>query len=331
MTALAPLVSHHDVTWIASALSDEDRTVAAEGAVDTTAPDGSRYRLRLVAHEPAAFDLYYNVVANPALWFVQHGLWQLKHDPGRDLRPAWDEGYATVNATFAAAVVEELERDPGTAIFFHDYHLYLAPKLVREQRPDTAMAHFTHIPWVGRDEWSVLPDEIVGAIHESLLACDVVGFHTHRWRTEFLATCAELGLATDDTLVSAHPISIDTDEFTALAGSEPVLEREEELLESRPEQLILRVDRTDPAKNVLRGLEAFARVLERRPELRGRVGMLALLDPSRQEIPEYIEERRRIEAAAETIESRFPGALRLRIADDFPGRSRRTSSSTFCS
>src|SRR5215212_9437960 len=67
VTALAPLVSHHEVTWIASALSDEDRAVAAEGLVETTAPDGSRYRLRLVAHEPAAFDLYYNVVANPTL------------------------------------------------------------------------------------------------------------------------------------------------------------------------------------------------------------------------------------------------------------------------
>ena len=53
VTALAPLVSHHDVTWIASALSDEDRVVAAEGPVDATAPDGSRYRLRLVAHDPS--------------------------------------------------------------------------------------------------------------------------------------------------------------------------------------------------------------------------------------------------------------------------------------
>ena len=318
VTALAPLVSHHDVTWIASALSDEDRAVAAEGPVETTAADGSRYRLRLVAHEPAAFDLYYNVVANPTLWFVQHRLWQLKHDPGRDLHSAWDTGYAAVNAAFAAAVVEELERDPGTVVFFHDYHLYLAPQLVREQRPDTPLAHFTHIPWVGREDWSVLPDEIVAAIHESLLSCDVVGFHTDRWRTAFLATCEELGLDVGDVLVSAHPISIDPDEFTALAASGPVLERERELLEWRPERLILRVDRTDPAKNVLRGLEAFARLLENRPELHGRVGMLALLDPSRQEIPEYIEELKRIEAAAEAIEARFPGALRLRIADDFP-------------
>ena len=317
VTALAPLVSHHDVTWIASALSDEDRAAAAEGPVDATAADGSHYRLRLVAHEPAAYDLYYNVVANPALWFVQHGLWELKYEPERDLRPAWEDGYAAVNRAFADAVVEELERDPGTAVFFHDYHLYLAPELVREQRPDAVMAHFTHIPWVGREDWSVLPDEIVEAIHGSLLACDVVGFHTNRWRSAFLAVCGELGLDVSGTLVSAHPISFDPDEFTALAASAPVLERERDLLSSRPETLILRVDRTDPAKNVPRGLQAFALLLERRPELRGRVGMLALLDPSRQEIPEYVDERRRIEEAAGVVESRFPGSLRLRIADDF--------------
>jgi trehalose 6-phosphate synthase len=317
VTALAPLVSHHDVTWIASALSDEDRVVAAEGPVEVTAAGGSRYRLRLVAHEPAAYDSYYNVVANPALWFVQHGLWDLKHEPERDLRPAWDEGYATVNGAFADAVVEELERDPGTAVFFHDYHLYLAPSLVRERLPDAVIAHFTHIPWVEREGWSVLPDEIVGEIHGSLLCCDVVGFHTNRWRNAFLATCSRLGLDVGQTLVTAHPISIDPGEFTALAASPPVLERERDLLSTRPETMILRVDRTDPAKNVPRGLQAFALLLERRPELRGRVGMLALLDPSRQEIPEYIDERSRIEDAAAAVEERFPGALRLRIADDF--------------
>jgi trehalose 6-phosphate synthase len=82
--------------------------------------------------------------------------------------------------------------------------------------------------------------------------------------------------------------------------------------------MILRVDRTDPSKNVVRGLEAFGLLLERRPDLRGRVGMLALLDPSRQDIPEYVEERLRIEAAAAALEERFPGGLQLRIADDFP-------------
>jgi trehalose 6-phosphate synthase len=318
VTALAPLVSRHDVTWIASAISEEDRAVAAAGTVGETARDGSRYRLRLVAHDPSAYDLYYNVIANPALWFVQHGLWELKQSPGRDLGQAWDDGYVPVNRTFADAVVEELEHEPAAAVLFHDYHLYLAPALVRERRPETALAHFTHIPWVGGEGWSVLPESIVRPIHEGLLACDVAGFHTSRWRRAFLDSCRSLGLEPDERRVTAHPISIDPAEFEAMARSEPVLARERELASMRPELLILRVDRTDPSKNVPRGLEAFRLLLERRPDLRGRVGMLALLDASRQEIPEYVAELRRIEAAAARVEADFPGALTLRVADDFP-------------
>jgi trehalose 6-phosphate synthase len=271
-----------------------------------------------VEHDPAAYDLYYNVVANPALWFAQHGLWELKHEPERDLLPAWRDGYLAVNRSFASAVVEEIARQPDAAVFLHDYHLYAAPRLVRERCPGTPIAHFTHIPWVDAAGWSVLPGEIVREIHASLLCCDVVGVHTSRWRSAFLSTCSELGLDAGRTLVTAHPISIDPDEFAALAASEPVLARERDLLSSRPERLILRVDRTDPSKNVVRGFEAFGLLLERRPDLRGRVGMLALLDPSRQEIPEYVEERRRIEEKAADLEARFPGALRLKIADDFP-------------
>jgi trehalose 6-phosphate synthase len=318
VTALAPLVSHHEVTWIASALSNEDHAVAAHGPVEETAADGSRYRLRLVAHPPEMYGLYYSVVANPALWFVQHGLWEKKHDPDRDLLPAWRDGYVSVNAAFAGAVLDELRRQPDAAVFFHDYHLYVAPGLVRAQRSDVPLAHFTHIPWVGPDDWSVLPREIVESIHEGLLSCDVAGFHTHRWRDAFLETCASLGLETGGTLVTAHPISIDPAEFAALADSEPVLARERDLLHSRPETMILRVDRIDPSKNVPRGLDAFALLLERNPALQGRVGMLALLDPSRQNIPEYSEERERIEVAAAAVEARFPGALRVRLADDFP-------------
>ena len=318
VTALSPLVSQHDVTWIASALSEDDRVVAGRGPFEETAPDGSRYRLRLVAHDPAAYDLYYRVIANPTLWFVQHGLWELKHEPEVGLEHAWSAGYEQVNKAFANAVGEELERDPDAAVLFHDYHLYLAPRLVRERRPEAVLAHFTHIPWVGPEEWSVLPDQLVRAIHESLLESDVVGFHTERWREAFLATCTSLGLEPDRTLVTAHPISVDVGEFESLAESPAVLERERELANGRSEQLIVRVDRTDPSKNVVRGFEAFERLLDRRPDLVGRVKLLALLDPSRQAIREYVVERDAIEAAAARLEARFPGSLRLRLADDFP-------------
>lgn len=318
VTALTPLVSHHDVTWIASAISGEDRVVAAEGAVEETAQDGSNYRLRLVVHRPSAYDLYYNVVANPALWFVQHGLWGLMHNPHHDIGCAWEEGYVAVNQAFAEAVVEELDREPGAIVFFQDYHLYVAPALVRAERPEAILSHFTHVPWVDAQAWSVLPEPIVKAIHAGLLANDVIGFHTERWRTAFLSTCSSLGLDVDVPLVTAHPISVDPDEFASIARSEDVLARERELVASRPEKMILRVDRTDPSKNVVRGLEAFGILLQRRPDLHGRVGMLALLDPSRQEIPEYAEELRRIQAAAAALQATFPGALQLRIGDDFP-------------
>ena len=319
VTALRPLVDRHDVTWVASAVTEEERRVAAAGALECRSREGARYRLRLVAHDPDAYDRFYNVVANPTLWFVQHGLWELKTDPEADLVPAWRAGYEPVNRGFAQAVLEELERRPDAAVFFHDYHLYLAPRLVREARSDALLSHFVHIPWAEPEWWHVLPEVLVRELHEGLLANDVVGFHTERWRRRFLESCETLGLDASGALVTAHPISVDAAEFDALAGSEAVLERERELLANRPEHLVLRVDRTDPSKNVVRGLAAFGLLLDRRPDLRGRVAMLALLDPSRQTIPEYVAYREAIEREAAAVEARHPGALRLRIEDDFPG------------
>ena len=106
--------------------------------------------LVLVSHDPAAYDWFYNVVANPALWFLQHSLWALANTPGVDraFHVAWDQGYTVVNEGFAAAVLTELEQAPDAAVFFHDYHLYLAPRMVREARarvvvlPETALPAF---------------------------------------------------------------------------------------------------------------------------------------------------------------------------------------------
>ena len=189
VTALRRLVSRHDLTWIASAMTDEERTLAGAGTIDETAADGSPFRLRFVAHDPRAYELFYDVVANPVLWFVQHGLWALKHDPDADLMTPWREGYVVVNDAFAAAVAEELEDAPDAVVFFQDYHLYLAPRRVRGLAPDALLAHFVHIPWPPVADWQVLPRAIRRELHEGLLANDVVGFHTERWRRAFLASC----------------------------------------------------------------------------------------------------------------------------------------------
>jgi trehalose 6-phosphate synthase len=324
VSALRSLVTHHDVTWVASAMSEE------------AARDGSSYRLRLVVHDEAAYDWFYNVVSNPVLWFLQHYLWELAYSPQLDtaLHHAWDEGYVAVNRSFADAVAEELEREPEATVFFHDYHLYLAPRLVRERFPDASLAHFVHIPWPQPDYWHVLPEAIRSAIHEGLLGNDVVGFHTHRWRRNFLRACEELIGAECEaagsevtcggrgTRVTAHPISLDPDEFADLAASDEVRAAERELLERRPELLVLRVDRTDPSKNVVRGFRAFELYLDAHSEMHGRVGMLALLDPSRQDIPEYAEYVGAIQREARRVNDRFQRdgwfPIDLQIEDDFP-------------
>jgi trehalose 6-phosphate synthase len=339
VTALRSLVAHHEVTWIASAITDEDRAVVDEAggeAFDDVARDGSPYRLRLVAHDPAVYDWFYNVVANPTLWFLQHYLWELAYAPNidRGLHHAWEDGYVPVNRTFADAVIGELENQPEAAVFFHDYHLYLAPRFVREARPDTQLAHFVHIPWPEPNVWRVLPEPIRYALHDGLLANDVVGFHTHRWRRSFLRSSRDLLDADCDfdrsvcsfrggrTFVAARPISVDPVEFEELADSDRVRRLEAELEERLPEFLVLRVDRTDPSKNVVRGFRAFEYYLDQHPEMQGRVGMLALLDPSRQEIPEYAEYLGAIQRAARSVNDRFQREgwvpIDLRIEDNFP-------------
>ena len=322
VTALRSLVQYHDVTWIASAITEEDRAVAGE-TLEETARDGSPYRLRLVAHDRQAYDWYYNVVANPMLWFVQHSLWELPYAPRIDaaFHRAWAEGYVAVNASFAAAVDAELERMPDAAVFFHDYHLYLAPRMVRERRPNAALMHFVHIPWPQPDYWSILPKDARCAIHDGLIANDIIGFHTERWRRNFIYSVREL-LGEDVTAKTVTaPISVDSAEFVELAQSDAVLRAEQEILAGRPEKLVVRVDRTDPSKNIVRGFRAFELYLDAHPEMHRRVGMLALLDPSRQDIPEYAEYLGAIQREARRVNDRFQQSgwrpIDLEIADDF--------------
>jgi trehalose 6-phosphate synthase len=338
VTALRSLVEHHDVTWIASAISEEDRDVAEVAGgdpIEEVARGGAPYRLRFVAHDPTAYDWYYNVIANPMLWFIQHYLWGLAAAPDVDhgLHHAWREGYVAVNHGFADAVVAELEREPEAAVFFHDYHLYVAPALVRERVPEALMAHFVHVPWPMPDYWRVLPEPIRRSIHEGLLANDVVSFHTPRWRHSFQRSCVdilgveperatfEIPLAGRVARLRARPISVDPAEFDELAQSEDVLAAEQAIEAARPEFLILRVDRTDPSKNVVRGFRAYEIYLDAHPEMHERVQMIALLDPSRQDIPEYAEYLGAIQRAARTVNDRFQRdgwvPLDLQIQDNF--------------
>jgi trehalose 6-phosphate synthase len=195
------------------------------------------------------------------------------------------------------------------------------------------MAHFIHIPWPQTDYWHVLPGSIRREIHEGLLANDVIGFHTERWRLNFLRAASDVADASCDfaegtaafgdhrSLVTVHPISVDPSEFDEAAGTDEVLVAERELEARRPEKLVLRVDRTDPSKNIVRGFRAFEVYLDAHPEMHRRVGMLARLDPSRQDIPEYAEYLGAIQREARRVNDRFQQEgwipIELVIEDNF--------------
>ncbi len=320
VTALTGLVHHRDALWIASTLSDEDAEAAREhggGSFDCEL-DGTTYRIRLVESETEAYDRFYNVVANPMLWFIQHYLWDLSNAP--DIRQwevdSYEDGYCAVNRDLADAVLEEIEGDEAPIVMLHDYHLYAAPKFIRESRPDAFLHHFVHIPWTQPDAWRVLPRDMREDIFEGILSNDIVAFHTRAYRRNFLLCCQELfDLEVDDQAgivrfddreiwVRAYPLPISAETFRRNAQRAAVHEYEREILRRRREHLILRVDRADLSKNVLRGFAAFDLFLEQHPEFNERVTFIAHLIPSRQDVPEYAEYLERIEALVAVVNHR---------------------------
>ena len=320
VTALTGLVHHRDALWIASAMTDADVEASRlhDGGSFDCELDDTTYRIRLVESDPDAYDAFYNVVANPLLWFIQHYLWDLSNAP--DIRAneveAFERGYRTVNEDVARAVLAEIGDDEDAVVMLHDYHLYLAPRAIRRARPEALLHHFVHIPWTQPDAWRVLPSEIREEIYEGLLSNDIVGFHTKSYRRNFLLCCQELfELPVDfeagtvefegrEVWVRSYPLPISADNFRQNAASREVEEYEQELLRRRREHLILRVDRADLSKNILRGFTAFDLFLSQHPEFRERVTFIAHLVPSRQDVPEYVEYLEKIEALVAVVNHR---------------------------
>jgi trehalose 6-phosphate synthase len=337
VTALTGLASHREAIWIASAMTDEDAAVSEEHggrAFPVRSPAGGEFHVRLVVSDALAYDRFYNVVANPMLWFIQHYLWDLSNAPDirREEIEAFEFGYNAVNEDLAAAVVEELEGAIEPVVMIHDYHLYTLADLVRRARPDAFLHHFVHIPWTQSDAWRVLPTRIREEIFRGLLANDIIGFHTRSYRRNFLQCCRDLmDLDVDfesgivncngrDVWVRAYPLPIDHQATRKLAQSARVAQFEEELLRRRRDHLILRVDRADLSKNVLRGFSAFDLFLEQHPEFSERVTFVAQLMPSRTDVPQYAEYLERIEALVAVVNHRHGTPdwmpIQLKLRDD---------------
>ncbi|HEX6714978.1 MAG TPA: trehalose-6-phosphate synthase [Thermoleophilaceae bacterium] len=337
VTALTGLASHRDAVWIASALTDGDARKAHEAedkAVTVHSPAGGEYQVRLVVSDPEAYDRFYNIFANPMLWFIQHYLWDLSNAPDvrRNEVEAFEYGYNVVNEDLATAVIEEIEGTDEPIVMVHDYHLYTLPALVRRARPDVFLHHFVHIPWTQSDAWRVLPQKIREELYCGLLSNDIIGFHTSSYRRNFLQCCRDLmDLDVDfeagivrfedrEVWVRSYPLPIDAKALFNVASSDGVADQEQELLRRRRDHLILRVDRADLSKNILRGFSAFDLFLEQHPEFRERVTFIAQLMPSRTDVPEYAEYLERIEALVAVVNHRHGTPdwmpIQLKLRDD---------------
>jgi trehalose 6-phosphate synthase len=219
---------------------------------------------------------------------------------GEGTEQAWAD-YVEVNHRFAAALAEEGDRQPSPPVYLvQDYQLSLVPRFLRDLRPDALIAHFSHTPFAGATYLRVLPAKIRDAVLRGLLGADVLGFHSQAWAENFLMSARSLaGVRADlarsrvtvegrDVLVRIHPISVEARPMRELSASLEVRRQRRELNRWRGNaRLILRVDRLELTKNIVRGFLAYEAFLTGNPTWRGRVRFLALLSPSRQELPEY--------------------------------------------
>ncbi len=339
VTALLGLCRYTDVTWIASARTEAD-AAWKEGTL--TLSEGVEVYLKFITPSEDAYYGYYNVIANPLLWFLQHSMWDVPRTPviNAGTWQSWHEGYVAVNEMFAAAIEEEVRTQATPPlVMLQDYHLYLtARSLWRALKPGKrpTMLHFIHIPWPGPEYWRILPPEMRNTILDSLCATDLLGFQTQEDALNFLRTCETLipraypkyrrgsiWYRNHRTHVRDFPISIDVDALQETARSEEVAEYREEFHQMIGEQrLILRIDRLEPSKNILRGFLAFEELLERYPEHRGKVIFLALLVPSRLGVGEYQDYLNELMAAAGHINATYGMSewepVRILVGQNYP-------------
>ncbi|HET6965925.1 MAG TPA: trehalose-6-phosphate synthase [Acidimicrobiales bacterium] len=315
VVTLGPGAQRDGALWLAAATSAEDREGAASGAVST---DG--FSFQPVVIEPADYGAYYDVIANQTLWFCLHGLWDRPRRPRFDRHwwEAWSR-YCAVNEAFAAAA--DAAAEEGATVLVQDYQLCLVPAALARRRPDLRISTFLHTPWCAPQELATLPDEVGRDVLGGLTGGGPVGFHTARWAQAFRdCTLAVLG---DEADTYVAPAATDTDDLLAVSRSEACAAALRELDETIGDRkVIVRVDRIEPSKNVLRGFWAFDELLEQRPDLRGRVVFAAMVYPSRVGLSEYQAYGQEALALAASLNDKWGTAdwtpVILDPADDYP-------------
>jgi trehalose 6-phosphate synthase len=321
--SLRPIVAGTGAIWVACALDEADRAAAAGGLM---ADDG--LHIELVDPDPAIYNMAYNVVSNAMLWFCHHHLFDAPRRPRADHRwmEAW-EAYREFNQQFAERVAKVAPE--GGRVLVQDYHLALMGSELARLRPDLRTAHFTHTPFADPSVMRMLPTSVATDLLSAMAGFGACGFHTGRWAAAYGAGQRQLGPPPVDadrpqpTFVS--PLSTDAEGLRASVQDPAVAEalsRIEGKVGGADRQIIVRVDRMELSKNLLRGFWAFDELLELEPRRRERVVFVALAYPTRQGLPEYLAYQNEVASTVDRINQRWstPGwtPIVLEVEDDYP-------------
>ena len=258
----------------------------------------------LTASEVAS---YYDGFSNAVLWPLFHYLLDRMPPTYKE----WD-AFCAVNEKFADVAARAWR--PGDIVWVHDYQLILVPQMLRARIPSATIGFFLHIPFPVSEVMRTLPwrDRVL----EGMLGADLVGFHTFAYRQHFASSVLRiLGIPTKAECVyvdgrqirlGVFPIGVDARTFGDLA-KDPGVQREAAAIreEARGERILLGIDRLDYTKGIPRRLLAFERLLERRPEWRGKVRLVQVAVPSRDRVPSYQEFRRHVEELVGRINGAF--------------------------
>ncbi|MEV7426344.1 MULTISPECIES: alpha,alpha-trehalose-phosphate synthase (UDP-forming) [unclassified Streptomyces] len=327
VSGLSAIGPDTDAVWVCAALGEGDREAVRrlDGRLDPADTGGQR--VRMLGIPPEVYADAYNGVANSTLWFVHHLLYQTPLEPsfGPEFRAQW-ASYEAYNRAFAEALADEAA--DGAAVLVQDYHLALVPGMLRALRPDLSIGHFSHTPWAPVDYFRLLPDDIARQLLRGILGADRAAFLTRRWADAFTACCAELLGGTGKTRVGVHGLGADADFLRERAHRPDVDERIVTLrgqIGSAPDgtdrKTIVRVDRTELSKNIVRGLLAYRQLLTDHPEWRERVVHVAFAYPSRQDLAVYRDYTAEVRRVADGINAEFSTdgwtPVVLHVKDDF--------------
>ncbi|MGH3166002.1 MAG: alpha,alpha-trehalose-phosphate synthase (UDP-forming) [Trebonia sp.] len=323
-SGLSSVAADGGALWVCAAMSEADRVAARRG--ERAGGGRGEAEVRMLDIPPDTFSAAYNDIANRILWFVHHLLFDTPNHPRFDaaFRGQWAD-YVAYNEAFAAALAEE--SGAGTRTLVQDYHLALVPRMLRARRPQARIAHFQHTPWAPPDYYRMLPDDVAAGILEGMLGADHAGFLAPRWAEAFLDCCeavlgarvtrpgaparagsvvGEVEYLSRTTVVAVHPLGVDPAGLRARAAQDDVRAAAAAMRErAEGRQLIVRVDRTELSKNIVRGLAAYRELLATRPEWRGRVTHLAFAYPSRSSLAEYRAYTERVRELARSVNEEF--------------------------